>query len=247
MYEETQIHYSKSFEFQQNVNELQSSSLLTPIEEQNQPYEATELQEEHTKRTKRAALLAQTAEQSQMPLEALERRAKRSTMSYVPERSAAEKEIDQYYAEIRQKNKEEANEAVLNSIEKQLNPPACQTSIFGEQPWILKEPSWIPKARKWLRGVQAKQGKPQNTLLMTSEPGLNVRGWLKTVYTNDEELQDSRFKDSQPRVDPTLAAFRKQYAEIQNKISPAKTATQKSKFTSPICAAPSTIRHTDTL
>ena len=167
-------------------------------------------------------------------------------MTYVPERSAAEKEIDQYYAEIRQKNKEEANQAVLNTIEKQLNPPASQTSIFGEQLWILKEPSWIPKARKWLRGVRVKQGKPQNTLHMTSEPGLNVRGWLKTVYANEEELQDTRFKDTQPRVDPAMAAYRKQYAEIQSKISPAKTATQKSKFTSPTCAAPSTIPHANT-
>jgi hypothetical protein len=161
-------------------------------------------------------------------------------MTYVPERSAAEKEIDQYYAEIRQKNKEEANQAVFNTIEKQLDPAVYQHSI-------LKEPAWIPKARKWLRGVRAKQGKPQNTLLMTSEPGLNVREWLKTVYKNEEELQDTRFKDSQPRVDPTLAAYRKQYAEIQSQISPAKATTQKSKFTSPICATPSTIRHTNTL
>ncbi|OBT85592.1 hypothetical protein VE02_05159 [Pseudogymnoascus sp. 03VT05] len=222
MYEETQIHHK-----------------------QNQPPGTTELQEEHTHRTKRAELLAQTAEQNllqksseigeemteeakiifllnswaemQMPLEA----------SDVPERSTAEKEIDQYYAEIQQRNMEEANKTVLDTIEKQLSPPTYQYSILGDQPRILMEQPWIPKARKWLRGERAKQGEPQNPLLMASEPGLNVRGWLRTVYTKEEEL----ILESERKMDLATAAIRKQYAEIQSKISPAKTATQKIRWT----------------
>ncbi|OAF61690.2 hypothetical protein VC83_01869 [Pseudogymnoascus destructans] len=161
--------------------------------------------------------LPKTSTESQMPHEASERWAKRTTMRDVPKRSTSEKERDQYYAKLREKNIEEANKAAINMLEEQLNSAA-------DEPWILK-------ARKWLRAAQAKEGEPQNTLFMTSEPGVNVGEWLRTAHTKKEELKDTLSMDSKPKVNPATAAFRKQYAEIQSKISPAKTATPKIRWT----------------
>lgn len=67
---------------------------------------------------------------------------------------------------------------------------------------------------------------------------IRSREWLRAAHTKKEEPQIPPGKPSEPKVYLTTAALRKQYADIQSKISPAKPATPKSKFTSPACAAP---------
>ncbi|OBT97036.1 hypothetical protein VE01_04800 [Pseudogymnoascus verrucosus] len=172
--------------------------------------------------------------------QALERQAKKTTMIDRLQRSTSVKKIDRYYAKIRQMNKEEADEAALDMIEK---------NLYSESyyPCALVDKPWIPSTLKWLRDFRAKTEKPQNTLLMTYEPKAKVKEWLKTVCTNKEEMEGTlfmdtetsvkqvtaaSFMDTETKVNSDTAATRKQYAEIQSKISPPKPATKMIPWTS---------------
>jgi hypothetical protein len=78
------------------------------------------------------------------------------------------------------------------------------------------------------RITSAGQTRPQNA----SEPKekMRMRENPKVEHTKKERPQNPPRKAPEPKVSPATAALRKQYAEIQSKIAPAKPAARRSKF-----------------
>lgn len=219
MQADTQIHPSKSFEVEESTKERQSVPPMLHIEEQNQPFEATELQEESASETEIAALVAKMTKKNKpqkaselgekmekevplfLPKTRTETQMLRGADELREKRTKRTRELqtllpsDQESAELRGKSMEGTEKADSNMLEEENN-----MNYSADQ-------FWIPRMTESWRAADSEKGESENPPRKTSEP----------------------------KVNPATAALRKQYADIQSKISPTKPATPKSKFNSPTC------------
>ncbi|OBT60508.1 hypothetical protein VE03_10116, partial [Pseudogymnoascus sp. 23342-1-I1] len=236
-HKKTQIHSSMSFEPQENTRQREIVPLMLRIGERSQPCEATKLQEENTNEPLTVPLVAQTAEEKQLkkapksrekmkekpsflsktqtetnPLRRANERWAKSLkrMTGVQTPSLPEKAKKPKPPELREKGVEETPEAIVDVLEEETAKAIIDVLEEDEIPTSSAGQLWIKKTKETWRATPTKKETPQNP---TRQP-------------------------FGPKVNPATAALRKQFADIQNKISPAKPATPLIRWTPNLSVPP---------
>ncbi|KFY82928.1 hypothetical protein V500_10252, partial [Pseudogymnoascus sp. VKM F-4518 (FW-2643)] len=215
MHAETQERHQKSCEVQESTKERRTVPLMVHIQEQNQPFEATELQEESASETETAALVAQATKKNQ-PQKASELGDK------------MEKEVPLFLSKTRTETQMLPGTDDLR--EKRTKRTRVLQTILPPNPESAE-----------LRGKSMEEAEKADSDMLEEENNLNYSAdqfWIprtteswRAVDSRKGELENPPRKIFEPKVNPATAALRKQYADIQSKISPAKPATPKIRWT----------------